>query len=136
MAWIEPKTNWVSTDRFNIQDYNRIKGNLEYLHKRAEELYLTIEIQNMGDEKADYSAYFYANEFNLFEQNLETINQNIFTQDIGVAQTFFDNGPFIQWGELNRIESATLAMLELLNRQAAGLRRLSFRLGNMKGVKC
>lgn len=135
MAWIEPKTNWVSTDRFNIEDYNRIKGNIEYLHERAEKLYRAFGIQNMGEDKADYSAFFYANEFNLFEQDLAIINQSIFTQDLGVSQTFYDNGPFIQWDELNRIESATVAMLELLNRQRAGLRRLSFQLGNMKGVK-
>lgn len=135
MAWIEPKTNWASTDRFNIEDYNRIKGNLEYLHEKAVEISAIFSIQDMGNEKTDYADFFYASEFNLFEQNLATINQNIFTQNYGVAQTFYDNGPFIQWEELNRIESATLSMLEILNRQKAGLRKLSFRLGNMKGVK-
>ena len=85
MAWITPKTNWISTDRFNIADYNRIKNNLEYLHE--------------------------------------------------YAQRFYDNGPFIQFGELNRIESAVLKIYELLGRQEAGLSKLSFRLGNAKGVK-
>ena len=134
MVWTEPKTNWVSTDRFNIQDYNRIKGNLEYLHRKAIEITRMFGISDMGENKSDYEDYFYASEFNLFEQNLEIINQNIRTQDFGMAQTFFDNGPFIQWEELNRIESAMLSILEMLKRQAAGLRRLSFRLGNMKGV--
>lgn len=135
MAWIDPKTNWASTDRFNIEDYNRIKGNLEYVYEKAVEISAIFSIQDMGNEKTGYADFFYASEFNLFEQNLATINQNIFTQDYGVAQTFYDNGPFIQWEELNRIESATLSMLEILNRQKAGLRKLSFRLGNMKGVK-
>ena len=31
MAWIEPKTNWTSQDFFNIEDYNRIIGNIAYL---------------------------------------------------------------------------------------------------------
>lgn len=32
MAWVTPKTNWVDGDYFNINpDYNRIKGNIEYL---------------------------------------------------------------------------------------------------------
>lgn len=133
MSWQEPRV-WAADDRFNISDYNRIKGNLEYLHEKAEELYHIFQISNMGSDKADYSAYFYASEFNAFEQNLDTINQNIFSQDFGVRQTFYDNGPFIQWEELNRIEDAILSMYQLLERQETVLRRLSFRLGNMKGV--
>lgn len=133
MSWQEPRV-WAADDRFNISDYNRIKGNLEYLHEKAEELYHTFQISNMGSDKADYSAYFYASEFNTFEQNIDTINQNIFSQDFGVRQTFYDNGSFIQWEELNRIEAAILSMYQLLERQETVLRRLSFRLGNMKGV--
>lgn len=133
MSWQEPRI-WTADDRFNITDYNRIKGNLTYLHEKAEELYHAFQISSMGNDKADYSAYFYAGEFNAFEQNLDTINQNIFSQDFGERQTFYDNGPFIQWEELNRIESAMLGMYELLGRQEAVLSRLSFRLGNMKGV--
>lgn len=26
--WQQPKTDWQSSDFFNIEDYNRIKGNL------------------------------------------------------------------------------------------------------------
>ena len=135
MEWITPKTDWVSTDRFNITDYNRIKNNLEYLHEYAETLYFPFDISNMGANKDSYADYFYADEFNLFEDNLKAINQNIFTQDFGIAQRFYDNGPFIQYGELNRIESAILSIYELLGRQKAGLTKLSFRLGDMKGVK-
>ena len=89
----------------------------------------------MGNNKSDYADYFYADEFNLFEDNLKILNQNVFTQDFGIAQRFYDNGPFIQFGELNRIESAVLKIYELLGRQEAGLSKLSFRLGNAKGVK-
>lgn len=135
MAWITPKTNWISTDRFNIADYNRIKNNLEYLHEYAENLYLPFNFNDMGNNKSDYADYFYADEFNLFEDNLKILNQNVFTQDFGIAQRFYDNGPFIQFGELNRIESAVLKIYELLGRQEAGLSKLSFRLGNAKGVK-
>ena len=131
--WKTPKTDWVSEDYFNVEDYNRIKGNLEYLHEKAETLYQVFQIAEMGDEK-DYADNFYADEFNSFEQNLETINQNIFTQDFGNQQVFYDNGPFIAPEELTRVESAILSMCNLLEGQAAALSRLSFRLGNMKGV--
>lgn len=38
MAWTTPKTNWVDGDYFNLNpDYNRIKGNIEYLIALSEE---------------------------------------------------------------------------------------------------
>lgn len=134
MAWLTPKTDWIITDRFNIQDYNRIKGNLEFLHERAERLHHKFPIRGMGSDKADYSVFFYADEFNLFEENLDIINQSVFMKNYGQSQSFFDNGPFIRWDELNRIESAVLEMNSILDRQEAGLKRLAFRLGNIKGV--
>lgn len=32
MSWIEPKTNWQSTDRVTADDMNRITGNLNSLY--------------------------------------------------------------------------------------------------------
>lgn len=133
--WHTPKTNWQPTDPVNIEDYNRIKNNLEFLQERATQLYAAFEIQDMGADKTSYKDYYYADEFNRFEQNLDSINKNIFTQDYGPTVRFFDNGPFIDWQELNRIEGAILQMNEILDNLEAGLARLSFRLGNWKGVK-
>ena len=132
MAWTEPKTDWVSTDRFNIQDYNRIKGNLEHLRDKAAELLPAFELQDMGEEKTDYAGFFYADEFNLIEKNLETVNRNTFLQDYGELQTFFDNGPFIKWDELNRIESAILRIYNNLQSQHDGRRMFTFMLGTRR----
>lgn len=133
--WHTPKTNWTVNDRFNFVDYNRIKNNLVYLHQLAEELWNEFEIKNMGEDITEYTAFWDVDIFNMFESNLDLINQNIFTQDFGISQRFFENGAFIKWDELNRIESAILSMNELLERQKAGLRKLSFKLGGWKGVK-
>lgn len=133
--WHTPKTDWKATDRFNFVDYNRIKNNLVYLHQFAETLWSSFSISDMGDDITEYTAFWDVDIFNLFESNLELINQNILTQDFGVSQRFFENGAFIKWDELNRIESAILFMNDLLERQKAGLRKLPFRLGNWKGVK-
>lgn len=133
--WHTPKTNWKPTDRFNFVDYNRIKNNLTWLHEKAQELWKPFDIEDMGDDITDYSSYWKVRFFNAWEENLEIINKNIFTQDYGERQIFFENGAFIQWNELNRIESAILEMRDILDRQEAGLRRLSFRLGTFKEVK-
>ena len=133
--WHTPKTDWKATDRFNFEDYNRIKNNLQWLHDKVEELYKPFEIQDMGEDITDYLSYWEAKYFNAWEQNLDIINGNMYKQDYGVAQRFFENGAFIQWNELNRLESATLCMRDILDREEAGLRRIPFRLGNFKGVR-
>lgn len=137
MMWEQPKTDWKSGDFFNVSDYNRIKGNLDELRNVAMTMWSSFDdhgYKEMGADKTYQDISFFADEINAFEYNLEIINQNILTQDYGKSQMFFDNGPFIGSAELNRIESAILSMYEILKRQEAGLRKLSFRLGNMKGV--
>ena len=133
VVWTDPKTNWKNTDRFNVSDFNRIKNNIEFLHDEAELLYKKFEISNMGQNIESYESYWDVNWFNAFEENVETINNIIFTQDYGIMQRFFENGPFIKWDELNRIETACLRMKDILHRQKIGLRKIPFSLGNMKG---
>ena len=136
IEWKTPKTNWVETDRFNVLDFNRIKNNLEYLHFKASLMYKNFQLSNMGEDIVSYESYWDVNWFNAFEENVETINNIIFTQDYGIMQRFFENGPFIKWDELNRIENACLQMKDILYRQEIGLRKIPFSLGNMKGVRC
>lgn len=133
--WHTPKTDWKITDRFNFVDYNRIKNNLVYIHQLAVYLWQEFEMTDMGEDITEYTEFWDVDVFNLFEENLELINKNIFTQDFGYSQRFFENGAFIKWDELNRIERAILSINDLLERQKAGLRKLSIRLGNFKGVK-
>ena len=134
VEWTKPKTNWVVTDRFNIADFNRIKNNLKWLYEKAVKLYKNFDIADMGEDITSFESYWNVAFFNAFESNVETINNTIYTKDYGISQRFFENGPFIKWDELNRIESACLSMKDILDRQEAGLQRLSFRLGVMKGV--
>lgn len=133
--WHTPKTNWLPTDRFNFVDYNRIKNNLIWLHEKVQNLWKPFEIEDMGDDIDSYESYWPVAFFNAWEHNLDIINKNVLIRDYGEMQTFYENGVFIQWDELNRIEGATLEMRGILDSQEAGLRRLSFRLGTFKEVK-
>lgn len=135
MSWIEPKTDWTSQDTFNFSDYNRIKNNIAYLRERAVKLVKPFEIHDMGNDMTSYAELFDASKFNTIEQNLETINNNAYLKDYGTKQTFYDNGVFIAYAELNRIESATLDIYNMLGRQEIGLRRLAFRLGAGREVR-
>lgn len=133
--WKTPKTDWVSTDKFNYVDYNRIKNNLTYLHQLAVSVWQEFEMPDMGEDITEYTAFWDADIFNLFESNLELINQNIYTQDFGISQKFYPNGAFIKWDELNRIESAILSMNELLESYKTNLRHIEFRLGRFREVR-
>ncbi|SCY03264.1 hypothetical protein SAMN02910371_00804 [Butyrivibrio sp. INlla14] len=131
--WQTPKTDWAwrsetEGDFFEYTDYNRIKGNIEYLKELAKEVYLPFSIIDMGNDKTR-SDYPYADEINTLADNLEIIVENTYPVSIGTKTVYEDNGKFIGYADLNRIESATLNIYNNLNRIKAGKFRLSFRFG-------
>lgn len=136
-TWIEPKTDWYgftdskgvySGDRFNSEDYNRIKNNLNYLHYMAQITYPDFAMADMGNDKGK-SDYPYADEFNLLEENLKVIAENTWKADYGEKKVFHENGAFISYDELNRIEGAMLDLYNKLKSQNEGRRMLIFMLG-------
>jgi len=135
IIWQTPKVNWKPTDRFKWWDYNRIKNNLKYLHERAVLLVKPFEIEDMGTDITDYRARWPVDVFNKFERNLEAIDRNTYNIDYGQKQIFYENGAFIKWNELNRIENATLSINNMIYRQEIALRRLPFVFGRFKEVK-
>lgn len=134
-VWQTPKTDWTDEDRFNFKDYNRIKNNLAYLHDKVSDIWGEFTISDMGEDMTSVKEGFYADMFNALEENLETINQNmLIVQNLGIRQTFYDNGVFISVAELNRIESGMLMIKRIIEGWEAGKIRLSFRLGAPKGL--
>lgn len=135
VTWQKPKTDWTADDRFNIKDYNRIKNNLAYLWEEVCKMWEEFDIEDMGEDITSIKAIWNVQYFNAFESNVDTINQHMLTQSFGLRQTFYVNGVFIQYGELNRIEGAILKMKQIVDGKKAGIRRLSFRLGAPKGLR-
>ena len=130
MAWTTPKTDWVSTDTFNITDFNRIKNNLEYLHDESESMFGQYDIIDMGSDLSSYAGFWDVSKFNAIEQNLATINQHLISADIGITLTFYPNGAFITFTELNRVERATVTLKASIDGWYEGMNILPFRLGN------
>lgn len=132
MAWTTPKTDWVSTDKFNIVDYNRIKNNIAYLGN----LILTnvgyFDYIDMGNDIVGYSGYWDVSVFNAFELNLERMNAASYVQNIGSTKTFYENGAFISYTELNRIESACQLIYDTYDIQASTYRLYPFTMGALK----
>lgn len=134
MAWITPKTNWVSTDKIFVADFNRITGNLAYLKTLSEQIYAyTIDTLPDTQTRSDFP---YASELNAIETVLDQINTNTYSFNIGETQTYVANGHPFDYNELNRIESATLKLYETMQAEIRGLPRLALVLGRKQlGMK-
>ena len=140
MAWIQPKTDWhcevtdgvYSGDRFNASDYNRIKNNLSYLHILALSLYKSFTVQSVGNDK-QIGEFFYADEINKLESNLDTINSHTINRQYGDTPTYVDNGRTFDFNELNRLESAILDLYERMNNQKIGRRQFKWNFGMLGG---
>lgn len=135
IKWEEPKTDWKSTDRFNFSDYNRIKNNISYVYRKATELNKPFDIEDMGEDIKDYASFWNVIYFNAWENNIEALNNNVFRKDYGTKQTFYENGAFIQYSELNRLESAILNMKKILDAQEISVNKLPFILGRFKTIR-
>ena len=137
MAWQTPKTDWHGAidsdgnyigDRFNASDFNRIKNNLTYLRDLASRLYDEFSIASLGGDRTP-ADYFYADEINQLEKNLDTINSNSLKRSYGTEQVYVDNGNTMDYVELNRLEGAILDLYNKLTNQYNGRRNLTFMFG-------
>ena len=140
MTWITPKTDWSGEtsadgtyvgDRFNATDFNRIKNNLEYLREMAVKLYKEFTIVSLGEDKTP-ADYFYADEINQIEENLNTVNNNTLKRPYGTAPNYVENGNTMDFNELNRLEGAILDLYDKLNNEFEGRRMFTWNFG-MKG---
>lgn len=124
--WQTPKTDWQPNDFFNIEDYNRIKGNLNEIRFQALLLWPDFQFEEMGADKTYQDYGFYANEINRFEINLDYICAGTFPFSVGERKEFYDNGPFIDWKELNRIEESCRFVYNNIRSRIVGRKTLAF----------
>ena len=136
-AGTTPKTDWYGYtdddgiyhgDRFNTEDFNRIKNNLAYLREIAAAMYQEFSINDLGDDRSK-DQYFYADEINQLEENIKLIAENTFKPDIGENPLYTANGKIFDFNELNRIESLILDLFNQLLNQYRGRQMLTFNFG-------
>ena len=82
MSWIEPKTDWTSSDYFNAEDYNRIIGNVIYLKAFSDTLFNSLTNVSLGEEKTKISL-IYAREMNNIESSIDKLNFETYRLNIG-----------------------------------------------------
>lgn len=141
MAWVTPKTDWKETysadgtytgDWFNASDYARIKGNLEHLNVLCGEVYAPGE--GFPDiPEVTGASYAYASTIDVLERALDALTTGG-RYDPGVQPTkhWGGNAPGPRAEDLNRIESACVALYTALNAAIKIRVKLAFQMGGSK----
>lgn len=135
MEWIEPKVNWSPDDYINTSDYNRIRSNVEYLKASAENHFSKFDFSYPLGPPVTYSTYAYSSVWNELEDRLQDIVDNTFALDIGDKQTFAANQSYIDYQELNRLESACLRYKKMFDSMDGTSEVLAFTLGDYGGIR-
>ena len=87
----------------------------------------------MGNDRTEKD-YFYADEINQLEANLNTINNNTLKLSYGTAPTYVENGNTMDFSELNRLEGAILDLYDKLTNQSEGRRMFQWNFGIKEGL--
>jgi len=122
--WLTPKTDWeikppvngrYMGDWFNVEDYNRIIGNLRYLHAAGQNVYAVV-FDILGMTPQDRTGFPRAGEINALEESLYRITINTYTPlDYTGKATWAANGTTPTVNDLNRIEHTCAAIFAKLN---------------------
>ena len=107
--WITPKTDWVKTDQFTYQDYNRIRNNLLFLNDRFnnDNPEKAVEI-NLGLPKTSYDNDYFPSEFEAFEKALDSFKRMDGNVTVGERGSYKGNSNFVNADELNHLEQSCL----------------------------
>ena len=129
MAWVTPKTSWVDGEYFNRDpDYERIKGNIEYLVELSKELYPDYPHASLNNLiVGEYpTATSFAAVYSLTYRILVACYTPKGAQPMRTGST---NAVFWNAAELNAIEGNHLRLYQALTGQKEGIRRLQYTLG-------
>lgn len=114
-------------DFFNVEDYDRIKQNIEYLREYAYFLYGGFTLRGMVAVTVE--SYGYASTIDALDANLESIAANTFRPpDMMPVKQWRGNQPPPGADDWNRIENTCLLLFEQFERQSACLPKLAFEL--------
>ena len=134
VEWMTPKTDWKETDFINVEDFNRIRNNILWVKQESERFYKVYDFTTPLVEPVSYNSYAFTETWNNLEDALDDIVKNTDDMNIGEKKTFYAYEQYIDFNELNRIESACLTYKEMIEAQEITVNRLSFILG-YEGVK-
>ncbi len=129
MAWLTPKTDWRRTDVFlPLRDYMRIRGNILHLTHEAAVLYAPFALAPMMPAADDVLPFldFFENP----DRNTDRLMDSTFRpENAPRARNYVANGRVWDAADLNRMESAHLALKAAFDAQKNARPVLAFTLG-------
>lgn len=132
MAWVTPKTNWVNGDRFNLNpDYNRIKGNIEYLVELSKVLYLDYDMKSLENPTtSDFPKESFFN--NVVDATRAMLSNCYSPQGAKPMRSYVSNGLVWSADDLNAIERNHLLLYNAFTMQKSSIPRLEYTLGGVR----
>ena len=132
MTWTPPKTNWVDGEYFNLNpDYERIKGNIEYLIALSKELYPDYAHPLL--ESPTINGYPTVSFFNNVVNSAQALLTKCYAPKGSKSMRVYStNGVGWNASELNTIENNLLLLYNALTSQKASMHRLQITLGGAK----
>ena len=128
MIWQTPKTVWDESDAFRLDpDYERIRGNLLYLRRRAAAITEKPEYGEMSSYTVDGLPL--ADFFNRVEENLAALANAVQPRPEYSTRAFIPGDLAWDWRDLERIEGMLLQIYNDLNAIENGQQKLAFCLG-------
>ena len=122
--WATPKVNWHSMDFYNIEDWQRVRNNLEHLRSCLENLKTTLPPLKSTDIGSGYDAIPYVHIVNNMEQNLATLREAFgvdFTGDVAqktwyerVDSLYTSNPTYQDWNRWEYILSCVYEAIQYI----------------------
>ena len=123
--WIQPKVDWRSVDYFNIEDWRRIRSNLEHLRSWMLAAGLRLKPLLDTDSGRGYEELPYVHLVNNMEKNLASLQETFgvsFTEDVA-QRTWYErldimyssNPSYIDWNRWETILSRVYESIQYID---------------------
>lgn len=127
--WKTPKTSWTTNDYFNLDpDYNRIKGNIQYIKDFSTKMYADFPLIAMGDFTVDGLPF--DTFLNNIVDNVTRLEANLFKppDDQDMAR-YVGGGNGWDYKQLNIIEGNILRLHDAMVGQWNCISQMAFTMG-------
>lgn len=129
MGWTTPKTNWVDGEYFNVSpDYERIKGNIEYLIALSKTVYTDYTTPEL--QQANRDGYPRVSFFNNVVNATRAMLERCYTPPGAQSLRLYTaNSPAWTASDLNALEMNHLLLYHAFTQQSLCVPRLQLVLG-------
>ena len=122
MAWMTPKTDWVSTDTYEYSDLNRVENNIDAIADLIE-IYAARPVVDPLDTTRTRESLLYYDALNIIEGKLNTLKAALYEPPAWIAPktTWTSVYQIFDYIDANRLEGDLDALYTLVLRKTANL---------------